>query len=62
MEHNSVMRPLMRLSDECGVKVETLPADPFGRIDIDAAQRAKEEEAMMEEASSSPPFLHDIID
>ncbi len=39
MEHNSVMRPLMRLSDECGVKVETLPADPFGRIDIDAAQK-----------------------
>lgn len=39
MEHNSVMRPLMRLADECDIKLETLPADPFGRIDIDSAQK-----------------------
>lgn len=39
MEHNSVMRPLMRLVDQCGVKAETLPADPFGRIDIDLVRR-----------------------
>ncbi len=39
MEHNSVMRPLMRLADQCGIKIETLPADPFGRIDIDSVRR-----------------------
>jgi len=39
MEHNSVMRPLMRLADQCGIKVETLPADPFGRIDMDSVRK-----------------------
>ncbi|OHB69885.1 MAG: hypothetical protein A2V70_02355 [Planctomycetes bacterium RBG_13_63_9] len=39
MEHNSVMRPLMRLVRERGITVETLPADPLGRIDLEAAQR-----------------------
>jgi len=39
LEHNSVMRPLMRLADGRGIKVETLPADPFGRIDIDSARK-----------------------
>jgi len=39
MEHNSVMRPLMGLVRRQGIIVETLPADPFGRIDLDAARR-----------------------
>ncbi len=39
LEHNSVMRPLMRLARERGVVVETLPADGEGRIDVDAASR-----------------------
>ncbi len=39
LEHNSVMRPLTRLMKEREIIVETLPADPWGRIDIDAARR-----------------------
>lgn len=39
LEHNSVMRPLMRLTRERGVVVETLPADALGRIAIEAAAR-----------------------
>jgi cysteine desulfurase family protein len=39
LEHNSVMRPLTRLAHERGVVVETLPADGFGRIDIEAAAK-----------------------
>lgn len=40
MEHNAVMRPLMRLVRQRGVSWESLPADPFGRIDPEAARRA----------------------
>ena len=36
MEHNSVMRPLMRLVGERGITVHALPADPLGRIDLEA--------------------------
>ena len=36
MEHNSVMRPLMRLSGERGISVHTLPADRLGRLDLEA--------------------------
>jgi selenocysteine lyase/cysteine desulfurase len=39
MEHNSVMRPLNRLERERKIKVKVLPADPVGRIDLDAARR-----------------------
>ncbi len=39
LEHNSVMRPLMRLAAERGITVETLPADAYGRIDVAAAAR-----------------------
>jgi len=39
MEHNSVMRPLGRLARERGIAIETLPADAFGRVDVDAARR-----------------------
>ena len=39
LEHNSVMRPLERLRRDRGVTVETLPADPLGRIDLDAVRR-----------------------
>jgi selenocysteine lyase/cysteine desulfurase len=35
LEHNSVMRPLVRLAHDRGVAVETLPADPFGRVDAE---------------------------
>jgi selenocysteine lyase/cysteine desulfurase len=39
MEHNSVMRPLKRMVQERGVRVETLPADPWGRIDLEVSRR-----------------------
>ncbi|MCH5373919.1 MAG: aminotransferase class V-fold PLP-dependent enzyme [Planctomycetes bacterium] len=48
MEHNAVMRPLSRLIAERGIVVETLAADPRGRIDWDAARRT---------ARDSPPDL-----
>ncbi len=38
MEHNSAMRPLERLKNDIGVTYEILPADEYGRIDIDAAR------------------------
>jgi selenocysteine lyase/cysteine desulfurase len=41
LEHNAVMRPLARLQRERGIAVDTLPADPLGRIDIDAAARGE---------------------
>ncbi|MFW6161268.1 MAG: aminotransferase class V-fold PLP-dependent enzyme [Planctomycetota bacterium] len=39
LEHNAVMRPLSRLVRERGIEVETLPADPLGRIDLEAAAK-----------------------
>jgi len=39
LEHNSVMRPLMRLAAERGIAVETLPADALGRLDLAAIAR-----------------------
>ena len=39
LEHNSVMRPMMRMVQEYGVRLETLPADPWGRIDLEASRR-----------------------
>lgn len=39
MEHNSVMRPLASLRRQQQIVVDTLPADLFGRIDLDAARR-----------------------
>jgi len=39
LEHNSVMRPLTRLARERGVVVDVLPADPLGRIDLEAAAK-----------------------
>lgn len=39
MEHNAVMRPLTRLVRDRRIVVETLPADPWGRIDLEAARR-----------------------
>ena len=38
MEHNAVMRPLMRMVREHGILLDALPSDPFGRIDLDAAR------------------------
>lgn len=37
MEHNSVMRPLMRLARQYNVQIEALPADRYGRIDLEAS-------------------------
>ncbi|MDP6634459.1 MAG: aminotransferase class V-fold PLP-dependent enzyme [Phycisphaerae bacterium] len=37
MEHNSLVRPLKALVETRGVRIETLPADRFGRIDLTAA-------------------------
>jgi len=34
LEHNAVMRPLARLTREHGIVVDTLPADPLGRVDV----------------------------
>ena len=39
LEHNSVMRPLMRLAHERGILIETLPADSYGRIDLGLVAR-----------------------
>lgn len=39
MEHNSMLRPLYRLEDERGVRVDFAPADRQGRIDCDALDR-----------------------
>ena len=33
------MRPLIRIVQERGVRLETLPADPWGRIDLEASRR-----------------------
>ncbi|MFO7906680.1 MAG: aminotransferase class V-fold PLP-dependent enzyme [Pirellulaceae bacterium] len=38
MEHNSVMRPLVRMARQHDVHVVTLPADPCGRIDMEASR------------------------
>jgi len=44
LEHNALLRPLARLAAERGVQVETLDADPWGRLDLDAlARRARTE-------------------
>jgi cysteine desulfurase family protein len=44
LEHNALLRPLARLAAERGVQVETLAADPWGRLDLDAlARRARTE-------------------
>ncbi len=40
MEHNSVIRPLTTLARSRGVRIETLPADRLGRIDLAAAAAA----------------------
>ena len=40
MEHNSLMRPLIGLARHRGISWEPLPADPFGRIDLEHARRA----------------------
>ena len=39
MEHNSVMRPLRRLSEAGHVEVIVVPCDPTGSIDFDAYER-----------------------
>jgi cysteine desulfurase family protein len=39
LEHNALLRPLARLTVERGVQVETLDADPWGRLDLDALAR-----------------------
>lgn len=38
-EHNSVLRPLYRLTDEQGVEVSFVPADRQGNLDYDAFER-----------------------
>ncbi len=40
MEHNAVMRPLAVLQRERALEIQTLAADPLGRIDPDAAGAA----------------------
>ena len=34
MEHNAVMRPLLRMSKEKGVMLDVLPADSYGQLDL----------------------------
>jgi cysteine desulfurase family protein len=48
LEHNSVMRPLTRLAQQYGVVVNTLPADPLGRLDLAGVER---------EVQEAPPAL-----
>jgi selenocysteine lyase/cysteine desulfurase len=45
LEHNAVMRPLERLKHERAVTVETLPADRFGRLDLEAARAFRKRQA-----------------
>ncbi len=40
MEHNAVMRPLAVLQRQRSLEIQTLAADPLGRIDLDAARTA----------------------
>lgn len=42
MEHNAVMRPLIRMVQDHGIEVETLPADPLGALDLDGTRRIVE--------------------
>ncbi len=39
LEHNSVLRPLYRLRDECGVRLDFAGADGEGRLDYEALER-----------------------
>jgi cysteine desulfurase family protein len=39
MEHNAVMRPLQRMARLHGIRLLRLPADPWGRIDLDASRQ-----------------------
>jgi selenocysteine lyase/cysteine desulfurase len=39
LEHNALWRPLSRLQRQLPLHVQTLPADPLGRIDLEAARR-----------------------
>ncbi len=48
MEHNAVMRPLSRLRAERGIVLQPLAADPWGRIDWEAARQS---------ARDAPPDL-----
>jgi cysteine desulfurase family protein len=50
LEHNAVMRPLARLARELPLAIETLPADPLGRVAWDAARQ-------LAAHSSRPPAL-----
>ena len=40
LEHNAVMRPLTHLSGDRGIRIDVLPADPFGRVDAARAGSA----------------------
>lgn len=39
LEHNSVLRPLYRLEKEHGARLDFMPADPMGNIDMDDLSR-----------------------
>ena len=39
LEHNAVVRPLRRLSDESGVEAERIPCGPRGEMDLGALRR-----------------------
>ncbi len=42
MEHNAVMRPLTRLAAERSVRINVMPADKFGRVNVAAAAKARD--------------------
>lgn len=62
LEHNSVVRPLGRLSRERGVVVETLPSDDLGLIDLDAARklRGRYSLAVLAHASNVNGLVQDL--
>lgn len=64
LEHNAVMRPLLRLRER-GVVVETLPADRYGRVDPDAARRLARERqfalVVMAHASNVNGAIQDLL-
>ena len=62
LEHNAVMRPLARLQRERGVAIETLPADRFGRVDVEAVGRQRRDYrlAVLAHASNVNGAVQDV--
>jgi selenocysteine lyase/cysteine desulfurase len=65
LEHNAVMRPLSRLATERGITFRIMPADAFGRIDLDATRTLLRSEgpfalAIVAHASNANGAIQDL--